>query len=491
MPTQTLPMTPADHRSRVAASAWLAFAALALGQLLVDVDDVVLNIALPSIASDVHLAPGTVPWAVNAYLLAFGGLLLLGGRLADRFGHRAALLVGVGVFVGASLAGGVASSAPLVVLARGGQGLAAALLAPAAMSLLVHTFPEPEQRTKALGLWGAVTGLGAVAGLVVGGVVTEHLGWRWIFGGNAVVAALVGLSVLALLPGGTGDPRVRVDPVPAVAAVAALLTTVWGLHGTLEHGWLSLSTAGWLALAGLAGAAALVLGRRSAAPLVPAALLRDRAVLVADASGALVGAALLGTFYFVSLHLQQVLGYSPLQAGWSYLPLVVGLVVAAGAGSAAVPRLGARPVLATGMVACAGGLLLLGRLGLTAEPGAFWSTLLPGLLVVGLGLGLAFVALTSTALPGGEAGADGGAAGGLYNTALQVGGALGIAVLAATAEGRTAARLAEGAAAPVALADGRSHALVVAAGLLLAGLALAWLMPARAGRAPRDGTMAG
>ncbi len=486
------PGTPAlDTPSRTAASVWLAFAALALGQLLVDIDDVVLNIALPSIASDVAMPPAAVPWVVNAYLLAFGGLLLLGGRLADRFGHRAALLVGVTVFVGASVAGAMADSSLLVVLARGGQGLAAALLAPAAMSLLVHTFPEPEQRARALGLWGAITGLGAVVGLIIGGVVTEHLGWRWIFGGNAVAAALVGLSVLALLPGRTGDRRVRIDPVPAVVGVGALLLTVWALHGTLEHGWLSAPTAGWLALAAMAGTAAVVLGRRSPAPLVPASLLSDRAVLVADASGALVGAALLGTFYFVSLHLQQVLGYSPLQAGWSYLPLVAGLVVAAGVGSSAVPRVGARPVLATGMATCAGGLVLLARLGLTPTRGAFWSTLLPGLLVIGLGLGLAFVALTSTALPGGEGTADSGAAGGLYNTAIQVGGALGLAVLAAVAAGRTEARLADGALDAEALADGRGLALMVAAGALLAGVALACLMPARAGRAPRDGTMVG
>lgn len=488
--TLTSDTTSRERPSRAAASAWLAFVALALGQLLVDIDDVVLNIALPSIASDVGMSAAAVPWAVNAYLLAFGGLLLLGGRLADRYGHRAALLVGVAVFVVASVAGSVADSTMLVVLARGGQGLAAALLAPAAMSLLVHTFPEPERRAKALGLWGAVTGLGAVVGLVIGGVVTQTLGWRWIFGGNAVVAVIVGLSVLALLPGNTGDRRIRIDPVPAVAAVGAVLSTVWGLHGTLEHGWISARTAGWLVVASVAAAVAIVLGRRSPAPLVPSSLLRDRAVVVADASGALVGAALLGTFYFVSLHLQQVLGYSPLQAGLSYLPLVAGLVIAAVAGSAAVPRIGARTVLTAGMAICSTGLVLLAGLGVTPERGAFWSTLLPGLIVTGLGLGLAFVALTSTALPGGEGASDGGAAGGLYNTALQIGGALGLAVFAAVAAGRTEARLAGGALAPEALADGRSLALTVAAGLLLAGVALAQLMPAHAGRVTRDATMA-
>ena len=221
----SIPASPADEvtaGSRIAASAWMAFVALALGQLLVDIDDVVVNIALPRIAADVGLTAQQLPWAVNAYLLCFGGLLLLGGRLADRYGHRAVLLAGVAVFVAASLVGTMAPSAGLLIGARAGQGLAAALLAPAAMSLLVHTFPEPGARSRALGLWGAVTGLGAVAGLVVGGLVTEHLGWRWIFTANAVTASLVGVSVLALLPGGTGDRRIRIEPMSALLATAGL-----------------------------------------------------------------------------------------------------------------------------------------------------------------------------------------------------------------------------------------------------------------------------
>jgi EmrB/QacA subfamily drug resistance transporter len=478
----------------VAAVAWLAFAALALGQLLVDIDDVVLNIALPSIAADVDMAPADLPWVINAYLLCFGGLLLLGGRLADRWGHRAVLLAGVVVFATSSLLGTFAHSSAAVITARAGQGLAAALLAPAAMSLLVHTFPDPDQRSRALGLWGAVTGLGAVVGLVVGGVVTEHLGWRWIFSGNAVAGIVVGASVLALLPGGTGERSIRIDPLPALLAVTALGSTVSAMHGTLAHGWGSAYTAGWLLVAAASGLGAVLTGRRSSAPLLPGSLLRDRAVVVADLSGALVGAALLGTFYFVSLHLQQVLGYSPLQAGWSYLPLVGGLVIAAGAGSAAVPRFGARPVLVLGLVGCAKGLLLLAWLGIVSEQASFWTSLLPGLLVTGLGLGLAFVALTATAIPAGEGtggeGTGSGAASGLYNTAVQVGGALGIAVLATVATTRADVLLGRGVSAAQALATGRDLALVVAAGMLLAGALLALLMPASAGRSPRSDSMA-
>jgi len=477
----------------VAAVAWLAFAALALGQLLVDVDDVVLNIALPSIAVDVDMTPAQMPWAINAYLLCFGGLLLLGGRLADRWGHRTALLTGVVAFVTSSLLGTLAQSSTAVITARAGQGLAAALLAPAAMSLLVHTFPDPDQRSRALGLWGAVTGLGAVVGLVVGGLVTEHLGWRWIFSGNAVVGIVVGVSVLGLLPGGTGDRKTRIDPLPALLAVTALGSMVSMMHGTLSHGWVSAHTSWWLLVAAVSGATAVWTGRRSSAPLLPGSLLRDRAVVVADLSGALVGAALLGTFYFVSLHLQQVLGYSPMQAGWAYLPLVGGLVLAAGVGSAALPRFGARPVLVLGLVGCAKGLLLLAWLGIDSERSSFWTSLLPGLLVTGLGLGLAFVALTATAIPSEGAVAEStasGAASGLYNTALQVGGALGIAVLATVATARADVLLGQGVSAAQALTTGRDLALVVAAGTLLAGAALAWRMPAAAGRSTETDSMA-
>lgn len=468
------------------AAAWAAFAALALGQLLVDVDDVVLNIALPSIAAELGLADSMLPWVVNAYVLCFGGLLLLGGRLADRFGHRAVLLVGVGIFVVASLAGALASAATELVLARAGQGIAAAMLAPAAMSLLVRTFSGPGERTRALGLWGAVTGAGAVLGLVVGGVVTERWGWDWIFAGNAVVATMVGLSVLALLPGGTGDPGIRIEPVGALAVTAGIVLLVYALHGTLDHGLLSWQTLGLLAAGGLALAVAALAWVRGGAPLVPPELLRDRAVVVSDACGALTGAALLGTFYFVSLHVQQVQGYTPTKAAWSYIPLVLGLVVAAGAGSSAVGRYGARPVLAAGMATCATGLVLMAALGIDSEPVQFRTGLLPGLLVIGLGLGLAFVSLTVTAIPGGDDAADGGVASGLYNTALQLGGAVGIAVLATVATARADTLRSAGGATTAALAGGRQLALFVAAGLLLLGVFIALLLPAGAGAHNED-----
>jgi EmrB/QacA subfamily drug resistance transporter len=474
--------TPA---TRAGAAVWMAFAGLALGQLLVDIDDVVLNIALPSIASDVGLSAASVPWVVNAYVVCFGGLLLLGGRLADRYGHRAVLLTGVALFVVASLLGASASTPQAVLTSRAGQGLAAALLAPAAMSLLVHTFPDPEARARALGLWGAVTGLGAVLGLVVGGVVTEHWGWRWIFTGNAVAAVVVGTLVALLLPGGTGDRTRRVAPAGALLGVLGLVSLTWSLHQVPEHGWASQDVAVPLVVSAGALLACARVGRRSAAPLVPARLLHDRAVVVSDTCGAVVGAGLLGTFYFMSLHLQQVQGYTPVQAGLSYLPLVAALVLAAGLGSGALPRTGSRPMLVVGQLLCAAGLATLAAIGLSSEPTGFWSSLFPGLVVTGLGLGLAFVSLTATAVPGGEGTVDGGVASGLYNTALQVGGALGIAVLSGVARSRTEDVLLTGAQPDQAVTSGRVDALLVGSAILVVGALIATRMPRDAGRSAR------
>jgi predicted MFS family arabinose efflux permease len=270
-----------------------------------------------------------------------------------------------------------------------------------------------------------------------------------------------------------------------VLGVAGLVCLTWALHGVPEHGWSSTGTVLGLVGAGGALVACVRAGRRSGAPLVPGSLLRDRAVMVSDACGAVVGAALMGTFYFLSLHLQQVQGYSPSQAAWSYLPLVGGLVLAAGVGSAVLPRVGSRPLLVLGQVGCAKGLVLLAVLGLSAERTGFWTGLLPGLLVSGAGLGLAFVALTATAVPGGEGAADGGVASGLYNTSVQVGGALGIAVLSGVARARTEAAAA---AEPLreAVTSGRVTALLVGAGVLVLGAALASFLPREAGR--RAGT---
>jgi MFS family permease len=464
---------------------WVVFTALALGQLLVDIDDTVLSVALPTVARDLALTESALPWVVNAYVLCFGGLLLVGGRLADRVGSRPVLLAGVGVFAVASLGGAVAADHLGLVAARAGQGLAAALLAPAAMNLLIRTFTDPAERARALGLWGAVTGSGAVVGLVAGGLVTQTVGWRWLFAGNAVLAVVVGLGVRALLPRGTGDPTVRIELLPAASATLGLVASLHTLDVAVEHGWFAAESLAWGTAAAALIAVAVAVQMRGRAPLVPHALLRDRAVVVSDVAALLVGAALLGTFFFLSLHLQQVLGWSPLQTAFGYLPLVGALVVAAAVGSSLLPRTGARPVLAAGIALCATGLGLLARLGLGGE--GTYRSFLPGLLVAGLGLGLAMVALTVGAVPAHaqDGPAEGGAASGLYNTALQVGGALGVALLAALADARATALappVDDVAAQVAALTAGRQLAMTVAAVVLFAGAAVALALPARTGR---------
>ena len=293
---------------------------------------------------------------------------------------------------------------------------------------------------------------------------------------------LVGVSVLALLPGGTGDRRIRIEPMSALLATAGLALAVYSLHDTVAHGWLSARTTLLITCSIFCWCWRPSSGDAVTPRSSPRALLRNRQVLVSDGCAMLTGGALMGTFYFVSLHLQQVLGYSPVEAALAYLPLVGGLIVAAGVGSPLVPRLGVRPVLAAGMASCAAGLALLATLGMSFERDAFLLTLAPGLVVCGLGLGLAFVSLTVTAIPGGEETGDDGVASGLYNTALQVGGAIGIAVLAAVSRSRADQLQAAGHTAAEAVTGGRTLAILVAVGLMVAGVGLAWMLPPEAGR---------
>jgi MFS family permease len=481
------------------ATRWLAFAALALGQLLVEIDDAVLTIALPTIAKDLHLAPGRLPWVINAYVLCFGGFLLLGGVLADRFGARRMLQTGLGIFVVSSTVGVLATGLGGLVAARTGQGIAASLLAPAAMSMVLQTFREPAARTRALSLWGAVTGTGVVLGLIAGGAVTEWFGWRWLFGANAIAAMGVGLVVRTVVSRVAADApkKRRIEPVGAVAATVGLFALVYTFDAVHRLGWADPQTLVALVLAISGLSLCVTVQRRHPEPLIPRALLRERRIVVADLAGLLAGAGLLGTFFFVSLYLQTTLHYSPLRTGAAYLPLIGALMVAAGLAPTLMTRLGHRIVMAAGFALCSLGLLAIavrsfgvgipGLAALTGRTDSYATGLLPAMVLTGLGLGAAFITLTNQAVPDGESTESGGTASALLNTALQLGGGLGLAIFASLATSRTDHLLDAGEAPVRALTSGYGLGMVTGAVVVLLGALVALALPRTSNAEPSAG----
>jgi EmrB/QacA subfamily drug resistance transporter len=458
---------------------WLALALLAVAQFVVVLDASIMNIALPSIGTDLHVATDTLSWVVNAYVLAFGGLLLLGGRLADLLGRRRVFVGGLVVFGLASLAGGLAGSATQLIAARAVQGLGAAALAPAALSLVTTLFAEGADRAKALGIWGAVAGSGGVAGVLLGGVLTSGLGWEWVLLVNVPIA----LGAAAITPRLLAESRVAddgrsLDLAGAVLVTSALVAAVYALVEANGAGWTSAQTLGLLGAAAALLAAFVAVEARVAQPLVPLDVFKNRHVAAANVTMVAAGAAMFGLFFFLSLYLQQVLGYSALKAGVSQLPLAGTLVVAAGAAGPLAERHGTRPVLLSGLALFAGGMAWFSRL---PVDGAFLADVLGPSLLVGLGLALTFVALTI----GSVTGVDDrryGLASGLINTSQQIGGAIGLAVLTAMADQGARHSAAHGVAAAN---DGFQLALLVAAGAAVLALAAAALMAPRDGAAPR------
>jgi EmrB/QacA subfamily drug resistance transporter len=409
---------------------WRALALLAVAQFVVVLDASIMNIALPSIATDLDASTDTLSWVINAYLLAFGGLLLLGGRLADLIGRRRVFIAGLSVFGLASLAGGLADTSAQLIAARAVQGIGGALLAPAALSIVTTLFPEGAERNKALGVWGAVAGSGGVAGVLLGGILTSGLGWEWVLFVNVPLA--LGAAVLA--PRLFSETRIagsrKIDLAGAVAVTSGMALAVYALVEANGAGWGSAQTLGLLAAAGALLAAFVVIQARVAEPLMPLAIFRNPHVRAANVTMVAAGAAMLGLFFFLSLYLQQVLGYSALEAGVSQLPLAGTLVLAAGAAGPLAERLGVKPVLLTGLAVFAIGLAWFSRV---SADGTFLADILGPSLLVGLGLAATFVSLTIESVSG----VDGdryGLASGLVNTSQQIGGALGLAILTAVAD---------------------------------------------------------
>ena len=400
-------------------------ALLVLAQFMVVLDVAIVNVALPTIKNDLGFSQESLQWVITAYAILFGGVLLLGGRLADLLGRRRIFMIGMAVFTISSLLDGLAWSAGSLIIFRGLQGLGAALLAPAALSILTTTFSEGRERNVALGVWGAASGSGGAVGVLLGGALTSALSWSWIF----FINVPVGVAVLALSPVLLRESRAQLDhrhfdTAGAASITGGLMLLVYALTRASQHGWYTTETIGLLA-----ASAALIVGFvlieiRSPAPLLPLRIFRLRTLSASNINALLMGAAIFSQFFLLTLYMQQVLHYSALKTGVAYIALTLAIIAFSGVSQALVTRVGIRLVLTVGMTLAAGGLVLYAQL---PVHGHYFSNLFPAFLLSGLGIAFAFVPMSIGALTGVRP-ADAGVASGLLNTNQQVGGAIGVAI---------------------------------------------------------------
>ncbi|TFE25537.1 DHA2 family efflux MFS transporter permease subunit [Cohnella luojiensis] len=444
---------------------WWALVVLALAQFLVILDASIVNIALPTLGTDLHLDTNMLSWIITAYVLPFGGLLLLGGRLADRFGHRRVFLTGVAGFVIASAAAGFATSGAWLLAARAIQGASAAFLAPAALALVTKLFSEPQDRAKALGIWGAVAGIGSAAGVLLGGVLTSAFGWSSVFFVNVPVGILVIAAIPVLVAKDTLGKPVSVDLPGAVTVTGGIVALVAALSQAEGMGWTSPITLILGVIAVILLAAFIIIEKRASAPLVPFGIFRNSAVLGGNLAMLLIGGATTALFFALSVYMQQMLQYDALTAGLTQLPLAGALVVFAGAVPAIIKKLGTKWTLAASLMLFAIGLVWLS---FAPSDATFAAHLLGPTMIVGVGLGGAFVAGTELAVHGVN-GSEAGLASGLVNTSQQIGGAIGLAVLATLAASRTNGLLSLGNSNAEALTGGFAWVFLGAAALSLAG----------------------
>ncbi len=469
------PLTHADGRQ---VHKGMALLVLAISQLMVVLDATIVNVALPDIARALDIrSQNDLSWIVTGYTLTFGGFLLLGGKLADRLGRRRVFLWGAILFAVASLAGGLATDLPLLIVARLVQGLGGALMSPAALSLLTVVFAEGAERNRALGIWAAITAGGAAIGLILGGVLTEYASWRWVLFVNVPIALIAVLGALRFVPE-SRDERARGFDIPgALLVTGGLVALVYALVKGNELGWGSAQTVLTLVLAAVLLAGFVLVQLRAREPLVDFRLFRSRTLLGADLAALFVGAGIFAVFFFLILWMQQVNGWTPIRSGFAFLPMTVCIGIAAGIASQLLGRIGVRPILIFGPALAALGMV---TLALRLEPGSDYLTVvLPSLCLVALGMGFTFVALTSAAVAGVPQ-EDAGVASALLNAGQQVGGALGLAILTAVSTARTEAI---GALGPngqpdvAALVEGWGTGFLVAAGFLaMAGVIAASLV---------------
>ena len=441
---------------------WLALALLCVAEFVVVLDASIVNVALPTIGRALNFTESNLPWVVNAYVLTFGGFLLLGGRMADLLGRRRVFMGGLVLFALASLAGGLATTSGQLIAARAVQGLGGAILSPAALSIITTTFHDGAERNRALGIWGAVAGSGGAAGVLLGGVLTQTLGWEWVFWVNVPIGLIAAaLAPRLLIESRASDEARNFDVGGAVSVTAGLSLLVYALVDANNAGWGSFRTIALFAISALLLVAFVVIERRTKDPLVPFSIFRVRTLTGANVVGLLVGASLFSMFFFISLYMQQVLGYSAIHAGLSYLPLALSIIVSAGIASQLTTRMGFKGVLAAGMVLIAAALIWFSQI---SVHGSFVGDILGPSLLAAVGLGFAFVTTTIAAVAGVED-REQGLASGLINTSQQIGGALGLAILSAIS-----VSVIGGSHSPAALTDGFQAAFLAGAGFAVLGL---------------------
>ncbi|MCR5884424.1 DHA2 family efflux MFS transporter permease subunit [Rhizobacter sp. J219] len=441
---------------------WTALAVLCIGVLMIVLDTTIVNVALPSIRADLGFTETSLVWVVNAYMLTFGGFLLLGGRLGDLYGHRRMFLMGIVLFTLASAACGLAQSQAVLIVARAVQGVGGAVVSAVSLSLIMNLFTEPADRAKAMGVYGFVCAGGGSVGVLLGGLLTESFNWHWIFLVNLPIGVLVYALSASLFPKARGQAHgEKLDVAGAFTVTAAMLLAVYAVVNGNQAGWRSTQTLGLLGAAVALLAVFIAIEARVQHPLMPLKLFRSRNLATSNVVGVLWAAGMFAWFFISALYLQLVLNYTPMQVGLAFLPAnIIMAVFSLGLSAKLVMRFGLRAPLGVGLLMAAVGLALFAR---APVNGNFWLDVLPGMTLLGLGAGIAFnpvlLAAMSDVSP-----ADSGLASGIVNTSFMMGGSLGLAVLASLADARRDALLAAGASTPVALSGGYAIAFIVGAG---------------------------
>ncbi len=420
--------------SRHSTNPWVVLVIICLAQFMVILDATIVNVALPHIQTALGFSEASLQWVINAYTLVFAGFLLLGGRAGDLLGRKRLFLIGLVVFTGASFLNGIASSSGELIAFRALQGFGAALISPAALSIISTTFAEGKERARALAVWAAIAIGGSAVGLVLGGALTQAFSWRWIFFVNVPVGIFAFFAALRLVPESKDEHAHKgYDIAGAVTVTGGLMILVYGLVNSATHGWSSTTTIVSFVVSALLLASFVLVEMRSSEPLVRLSIFRIRSLTTANLSMFLAFSGMFAMFFFNTLYLQKVLGFGPLKAGVAFLPFTAGVMLSAGLASNFAPRIGVRPVAATGMVLTIIGMLLFSRM---PVDGSYATDVLPGLLIGSLGMGAIFMPLTLVATTGLK-NEDQGLASGLFNTSQQVGGALGLAVLTTIAASHT------------------------------------------------------